>query len=337
MVTIVEVARLAGVSTSTVSHVVNGTRPVRAETRARVDDAIRETGYRQDGVARALRRSRTDSIGLVLSDVSQPAFAEMIHGVEREATSAGYTLLLANSAEDPATESRALQVLAARKVDGVIIAPVGGSQRSAIKAIQEQGTPVVLMDRLGGVRADQVGVENSAPMRDLVLHLVGHGHQRIALAAGDTEVPTIAERRRGYLEGLAEAGVEADPSLIVTGSGLSADTREGMLAVFGLPQPPTAVVAVSTGSAAGVLEAAGRLGLRTPRDFAFATFDGFPYADLFRPGITTVSQPAYEIGTTAMELLLGRLEGDPKARHRSVRLEPEITYRESCGCVNAAE
>ncbi|HEY5832998.1 LacI family DNA-binding transcriptional regulator [Streptomyces sp.] len=334
--TIVEVARLAGVSTSTVSHVVNGTRPVRAETRARVDEAIRETGYRQDGVARALRRSRTDSIGLVLSDVSQPAFAEMIHGVEREATSAGYTLLLANSAEDPATESRALQVLAARKVDGVIIAPVGGSQRSEISTIQEQGTPVVLMDRLGGVRADQVGVENAAPMRDLVLHLVGHGHRQIALAAGDTKVPTIAERHRGYLDGLAEAGIEADKSLIVTGSGLSADTREGMLSVLGRPQPPTAVVAVSTGSAAGVLEAAGRLGLRTPHDFAFATFDGFPYADLFRPGITTVTQPAYEIGTTAMQLLLGRLEGDPKARHRSVRLEPEITYRESCGCSNAA-
>jgi len=330
--TISDVARMAGVSTSTVSHVINGTRPVRDETRTRVEEAVRATGYRRDSLARALRRSRTDSIGLILTDVSEPAFAAMARGVEREAMGAGLTVLLANSGEDPELEARALEVLAERRVDGLLIAPVARSHRKAIAAVIEQGTPVVLIDRLGGVRADQVGVENAAPVRELVHHLVEHGHRRIALAAGDTDVPTLAERRRGYLEALGEAGIPVDDTLVVTGSGRADDTRERMLGVLRQPEPPSAVVAASTETAVGVLEAAKSLGLATPDDFAFATFDGFPHSDLFRPGITTVTQPAHEIGATAMELLLSRIDGTLTSRPRTIRLEPEITYRESCGC-----
>ncbi|MGW7465222.1 LacI family DNA-binding transcriptional regulator [Streptomyces xantholiticus] len=332
MATIVDVAQLAGVSTSTVSHVLNGTRPVRKDTRARVEEAILATGYRRDSVARAMRRSRTDSIGLVVSDVTQPAFAEMVRGVEHEAAAAGHTLLLANSGEDPTRELRALHALTERRVDGLIIAPVGRSHRKEMADVQQRGTPLVLMDRLGGVRADQVGVENAAPMHDVVLHLVEHGHRRIALAGGDAAVSTVAERRQGYLDALAEAGIDVDDSLVLMGSGLAAAVREQTTELFTRTERPTAVVAVSTEAAVGVLEAAGALGLRTPHDFAFATFDGFPHADLFRPRISTVTQPAYEIGSTAMQLLLGRLEDDTATSYRSVRLTPEITYRESCGC-----
>jgi len=332
VVTINDVARIAGVSTSTVSHVINGTRPVRDETRIRVEEAVRTTGYRRDSLARALRRSRTDSVGLILTDVSEPAFAAMARGVEQEAMGAGLTVLLANSGEDPKLEARALEVLAERRVDGLLIAPVARSHREAITAVIDHGTPVVLIDRLGGVKADQVGVDNTTPMRELVLHLVAHGHRRIALAAGDTDVPTIAERRRGYLEALDEAGIKADNALIVTGSGRADDTRERMTGVLRLPQPPSAVVAAGTETAVGVLAAAKGLGLTTPEDFAFATFDGFPHSDLFRPGITTVTQPAHEIGATAMQLLLSRIDGTLTSRPRAIRLEPEITYRESCGC-----
>jgi LacI family transcriptional regulator len=323
---------MAGVSTSTVSHVINGTRPVRDETRTRVEEAVRATGYRRDSLARALRRSRTDSIGLILTDVAEPAFAAMAHGVEREAMNAGLTVLLANSGEDPELEARQLEVLAERRVDGLLIAPVARSHREAITAVIDQGTPVVLIDRLGGVRADQVGVENTAPMRELVHHLVEHGHRRIALAAGDTDVPTLAERRRGYLEALGEAGIAVDDTLVVTGSGRADDTRERMVGVLRQSDPPSAVVASSTETAVGVLQAAKGLGLATPEDIAFATFDGFPHTDLFRPGITTVTQPAHEIGATAMELLLSRIDGSLTSRPRTLRLEPEITYRESCGC-----
>jgi len=332
--TIVDVARLAGVSTSTVSHVVNATRPVSDATRRKVVAAIQKTGYRQDSVARALRTARTDSVGLVVSDVAQPVFAEMVRGIAQEATAAGFTLLLANSNEDPEVEARSLQVLTARKVDGLIVAPVGGSDRAGLDAIAAGGTPTVIMDRLGRGGTDQVGVENTRPMRDLVQHLIDHGHRRIALAAGDLSVATVAERRQGYLEALARADIGVDERYVLTGSGLAEETRGKVGQLLGRPDPPTAFVAASTESAIGVLEAAQDAGLQPPRDFAFATFDGFPHADLFRPRITTVTQPAFDIGGTAMQLLLDRLAGRGSARPKTIRLEPETTYRESCGCTD---
>lgn len=336
MATIVDVARLAGVSTSTVSHVVNGTRPVGDETASRVLAAIETTGYRQDTLARSLRRSRTDSVGLVVSNVSQPAFAEMVRGVEQHATEAGYTLLLANSGEDRNRERKSLAALTARRVDGLIIAPAAGSSWRELQQIRKAGTPVVLMDRTSNLAADMVGVENTAPMRDLVLHLVAHGHRRIALAAGDLAVSTIAERHQGYLDALDEAKIKPVSQYVLTGTGLSEDSREDVRRLFDLRRPPTAVVATSTETAAGVLEAANDLGLATPRDFAFATFDGFAHADLFQPRITTITQPGFDIGVTAMQLLLDRLNGSAGGRSKTVLLKPDIAYRDSCGCAGAS-
>jgi LacI family transcriptional regulator len=331
--TIVDVARLAGVSTSTVSHVVNGTRPVNDDTSRRVHAAIAKTGYRQDTLARSLRRSRTDSVGLVVSNVAQPAFAEMVRGVEHEAAHAKYTLLLANSNEDSEHERKALAALTARRVDGLIIAPAAHSSWRELQVIRRAGTPVVLMDRTSNLRTDMVGAENTAPMRDLVLHLVDHGHTRIALAAGDLAVSTIAERHQGYLDALAEAKIKPNADYVLTGSGLSEESRADVRRLFDLRRPPTAIVATSTETAAGVLEAGHDLGLTTPRDFAFGTFDGFAHADLFEPRITTITQPAYDIGVTAMQLLLRRLAGDGAVtRSKTVRLKPDIAYRGSCGC-----
>lgn len=332
MATIVDVARMAGVSTSTVSHVVNGTRPVNDATRRRVLSAIEATAYRQDSVARALRRSRTDSVGLVVSDVAQPVFAEMVRGVEEKATLAGYTLLLANSGEDPGREIRSLQALAGKRVDGLIVAPVARSVRRELDSIRANGIPIVLMDRLGGAKMDHVGVENAAPMKELVLHLVGHGHTKIALAGGDLAVSTVAERCQGYLAALTEAGLSPRTGYLMSGSGLAEDTRAQVQDLMQSAARPTAVVATSTETAIGVLEAASDLGLQTPQDFAFATFDGFAHADLFRPRVTTVTSPAHQIGNTAIELLLARLGDGAGSRAKSVRLTPHITYRESCGC-----
>ncbi|WP_405483417.1 LacI family DNA-binding transcriptional regulator [Streptomyces sp. NBC_00009] len=342
MATIVDVAERAGVSISTVSHVVNGTRRVAEKTRASVLKAIEETGYRQDALARSLRRSLTDSIGLVVSDTGQPAFADMVRGVEAEATKAGYTLLLANSGEDPEQEARTLEALSARRVDGLIVAPSAGSSGEAIDAIRNSGTPVVLMDRVGsGDSGDQVGVENLAPVRELVAHLVGHGCRAIALAAGNLNVSTISERYLGYAQAVKEAGFTVHPGHVITGSGLSQETCAAaldMLGDRGPLVPPDAVVCSSTETAIGVLEAASRLGLRIPDDLKIAVFDGFPHADLFEPRLTTVEQPAFEIGVTAMRLLQKRITqkpGDGEAWGSEViRLKPRIVYRTSCGCAS---
>ncbi|MEV0173683.1 LacI family DNA-binding transcriptional regulator [Streptomyces sp. NPDC050803] len=327
-------AQLAGVSISTVSHVVNGTRPVADRTRARVLKAIEQTGYRQDTLARSLRRSRTDSIGLVVSDAGQPTFADMVRGVEHEAAQAGYTLLLANSGEDPARETRSVQALAARRVDGLIVAPAARSTGREAEVVQRSGTPVVILDRLGDPGfGDQVGVDNTAPMRELVEHLLGHGHRSIALAAGNLAVPTMAERHRGYVQALEAAGIEPDPGLVLTGSGLAAQTRVLARRLLGDRRSrPEAVACASTETAVGVMEAAAELGLRVPRDLKLAVFDGFPQSDLFEPRLTTVVQPAFDVGATAMVLLLRRVNGDIGEDGRVIRLAPRIVYRASCGC-----
>ena len=200
MTTMVKVAKLAGVSISTVSHVLNGTRHVNDETRQRVLKAIEDTSYRQDALARAMRRSKTDSIGLIVSDGGEPAFAEMIRGVEETAASQGITLLLANSAEDPQREARAVQALLERRVDGLILARAAGSGPDALADFANYDTPLVLMDRLSDDPFDQVGVENRQPIMELVEHLVSQGHQRILLIAGDTRVATLHERHEAFQE-----------------------------------------------------------------------------------------------------------------------------------------
>ena len=187
MSTMVKVAQLAGVSISTVSHVLNGTRNVSDETRQRVLQAIADTSYRQDALARAMRRSTTDTIGLIVSNGGEPAFAEMIRGVEQAVASKGFTLLLANSAEDPQREARAVETLLERRVDGLILAHAAGTEPNALAAFAQQDTPLVLMDRLGNLPFDQVGIENRLPTMELVGHLAAQGHQRILLIAGDIE------------------------------------------------------------------------------------------------------------------------------------------------------
>jgi LacI family transcriptional regulator len=331
MTTIVDVARLAGVSVSTVSHVVNGTKPVGAETRRRVVHAIEATGYQAHGLARALRRSRTESIGLVVSDTGQEVFADMIRGVEQEARAAGFTLLLANSAEDRDLEVASIRALRERRVDGLLLAHVARSSPDLVRSIQQDGLPIVLIDRLSIPEVDQVGVENSGPMKVLVRHLIDLGHRRIALIAGDVDVPTLAERMVGYVDAFQEAQLPLDLGLMVTGRGLAPDSYAAATALLSAAHPPTAIVSASMLMSVATLQAARDRGLTVPADIAIATFDAPAYADLFTPRLTSVVQPAFQIGREGMRLLLRRIR-QPDAPVRTVRLRPRIVHRESCGC-----
>jgi LacI family transcriptional regulator len=328
MATIVDVARLAGVSTSTVSHVVNGTRHVEPTTRERVEAAIQATGYKQDALARAMKRSQSDSIGLIVSDPGEPAFAEMVRGVERAAAALGLTLLLANSAEDPQRELKAAEVLLARRVDGLILARSSGSTDDVLVEIERQGTPLVLIDRIFDLPLDQVGVKNAEAMKELVAHLAGHGHRTFGLVGGDLQVPTLRERYEGFVTGLRAEDLEVDEDLVVLGDVEVEKAYEHTRAVLNRPDRPTALIASGTILAAGALRAIEEAGLRLPDDLSFATFDGFDYADLFEPALTTVRQPAFDVGTRALQLLTERI-ANPKTKPRTIRLDPRVEYRRS--------
>lgn len=328
MATIVEVARLAGVSTSTVSHVLNGTRRVEPATRRRVLDAIEKTDYRQDALARAMRRSRTDSIGLVIPDGGEPAFAEMVNGVGTAAAAKGLTLLLATSGEDAEREITSVRTLLERRVDGLIVARAGSSSDELLTLVDRAKEPIVLMDRLTDhARFDGVAAENRDAMKSLVSHLIEQGHRRFLVVAGDTGVPTLAERLEGFLVTVLVHGLAAEEQVTLqarNGATCTADDVEAALAT----SRATAVIACSTPLAVETMIAMRRLGRRFPDDLAFAVFDGFSHSDLFSPTITTVHQPAELVGAEAMNLLATRLDGSD-APPRTVRLPQTIEYRES--------
>ncbi len=328
MATIVEVAKLARVSTSTVSHVLNGTRNVEPATRRRVLHAIKETGYRQDALARALRRARTDSIGLVISDAGEPAFAEMVHGVEYAAAGQGLTLVLANSAENPEREARAVQTLLARRVDGLILARCADSAADVNEQLTAEAPPIVLLDRVfDGAPCDQVGAENRESMRRLVAHLIRAGHRNFLLAAGDTRVPTLVERLAGFREALAGRNGDRCAETVVIEGVDFADIRSQVDAELG-KRRHTCVIAASTPLAVTALKSMRDLGIAVPKDVAFAAFDGFSHSDLFRPAITTVRQPAFEMGVAAVGLLLERL-GSPGTSPRVTRFQQRLELRSS--------
>lgn len=327
MATMVDVARIAQVSISTVSHVLNGTRNVEPATRQRVLAAIEKTGYRQDTLARAMRRSRTDSIGLVVSNAGEPAFAEMVHGVEDAAAERGLTLLLANSAENADREQRAVRTLLDRRVDGLILARAADSDGGLIESLESEKSPIILLDRLyPELPFDQVGADNRDSMRALIRHLTSQGHRRFVVVAGDTRVPALMERLDGFHDGVRDARLDPAEQAVLVGIDVEALRTE--LADRLVDPELTSVVACSTPLATAALQAIELAGRTLPDDTAFATFDGFNHPDLFRPRITTVRQPAFDMGTAAVRLLMERIES-PDASPRTVRLHQTLELRDS--------
>ncbi|WP_148239458.1 LacI family DNA-binding transcriptional regulator [Ruania zhangjianzhongii] len=334
--TIIDVAQAAGVSTSTVSHVVNGTRRVTDGTRRRVQAALDATGYTQNASARAMRRSRTDSIGLVVSDSGEPAFRDMVTGIEAVASEEGFVLLLADSAEDPQAELRAVDVLQSRRVDALILARASGSLPAALDRPREQGTPVVLIDRLSPAGVDQVGVENASATRTLVTHLLEQGHRRIGMVAGDLDVPTLRERAEGYHAAIEAAGLTVDPDLIWRGDGRPEGSARIVAERMSAHDRPTALVTASSPMTVGALRALDTLGLVVPGDVAMVAFDTLPHADLMRTSVTAAGQPAVSVGREAMGMVLRRLR-QPDAPPITVRLNAQIEHGVSCGCERSGE
>ena len=330
MVTMADVARLAGVSTATVSHVLNGTRPVRASTRATVLSAVAATHYTPNTVARSLATARTTTMGLVLSAISNPYFGELLHAAESAAAAAGYTLLLVDPHEDPEYELTVVARLHHHRVDGVVLAPSARPQ-AALAYLDRHGVPTVLLDRLIDAGHDQVGSENREATSALTGHLADHGHTRIGLVAGLDGLSTTAERREGHRDALRARGLPVDPALEVSGASATGPARDAVHRLLALDDPPTAIVAGNNSMTIGMMQALRDTGLAVPRDVAVAAFDDFAWADLFSPRLTVVAQPFAEIATAAVEMLLARI-ADPEAPAATRRLAPRLVVRESCGC-----
>ncbi|MER6279964.1 LacI family DNA-binding transcriptional regulator [Streptomyces sp900105245] len=339
MPTMADVARSAGVSVATVSHVLNGTRPVLPHTRQAVLDAVDALGYTPNTLARSLVTSRTRSIGLAVSAISNPYFTEILQGVEAAALEAGYSLLIADPHDDPRHERKVVQLLHERRVDGMIVAP-SAEPHDLVGYLGRHTVPTVFLDRLIDPRVpapffDQVCSESAEPTARLVTHLAGLGHRRIGLVAGLPGLSTTGERIAGYLDGLGAAGLGHDERLLVTGNSESAGADRATDALLALPDAPTALVTANNAMTIGALRALRRRGMSVPEDIALCCFDDFAWADLFSPRLTAVAQPSRELGAQAVRMLLDRL-AEPDRPSRTVRLPCAFMHRASCGCPEEA-
>lgn len=300
-ISINDVARVAGVSKSTVSRVL-GHGPVSEDVRARVEAAIRQTGYRPNLMARRLRSRQTGIVGLVVADIRNPFFTALIRAVEEVAYREGLRVTLCNTDEDPEREALYLQLMQEERISGLIFAPT----RVTVGRLAQLPLdfPTVLVDRaVAGAGYDSVVLDNPAAMAGLVEHLIAQGYRRIGGLFGSTST-TAAERRDGYLAAMGRAGLapvyrEVEP------------TAEAAITVverwLGDADPPQAIVASNSLLLSGALKAARSAGLAIPRQLALAGFDNERWTELVEPGITVLEQPVDAMGRAAMGLLLERM------------------------------
>ena len=329
MVTMDDVASRAGVSTSTVSHVLNGTRKVSPATVQAVQRAIQALGYIPNTLARSLARSSTNTIGVAISALSNHYFSETVHAIETECAKHGYMMLFVDTHDDPEQELRVVTALHHRRVDGIVLAPSNGSM--ALEYLQANEIPAVLVDRMMSEQFDQVGVENAQPTQALIEHLIAHGHRRIAFIAGRAGFSTTDERVAGYKAALQAAGLVFDAQLLVNGGSNTEPARQATVQLLRLAAPPTAIMAGNNLMTLGAMQALREAQIEVPGQMALVGFDDFDWADLFVPRLSLIAQPVKALGARAVELLLQRMAA-PGAPPQSVRLAPTLQLRNSCGC-----
>jgi len=328
MATIREVAESAGVSYATVSHVINNTRVVTPETRARVLAAMSALDYRPNALARSLRQGKTNTIGLVLPDSANPFFAEISRSIEDEAFKKGYSVFLCNTELDTQRELFYVDVLSKKQVDGIIFV-AAGDQPDSLDFLLRQNMSVVMIDRdLPNIEVDAVLTDHRLGGFLATRHLIELGHQRIACIAGPSSITPSAERITGYRQALQEAGLPYDESLVVRGDYHAQSGMEITYSILAMTPRPTAIFALNDLMALGALRAAAEANYSVPRDLAVVGYDNLELARFTSPPLTTIAQPKKEIGTQAVNLLAARIAQKSRPPVRLV-LPPELIVRRS--------
>lgn len=328
-----ELAKLAGVSSGTVSNVISGAAEVSERSRRKVLDAIKTLKYQPNLIARSLRTNRTHTLGMVIPDITVPFFPKVIRGAESAAREAGFYLSVLDSESSQSREAAMLELLRSQRVEGILLITAGRHRWSAEESESLiAGVPIVCLDRLPeGPRVDSVCVDDRVAAEMAIAHLLDKGHTRIAIITGPLILKNEQERLRGYRRALEKAGITAEPELIMKGS---FDQREVTnlcrAGILEAAHRPTALFATNGVTGLAALKGLYSLGATVPNDLAYVTFDELTSEDLFRPGITSVVQPAYEIGARAVQVLLKRI-GDESVQTavEKVRLPASLIVRES--------
>lgn len=326
-----DVARVAQVSVSTVSHVINGTRKVHTETIQKVEQAIAALGYIPNSLARSLARSATSTIGIAIPALSNHYFAETVQAIDAECSKHGLMMMLTDTHDDPDQELRVVQSLHHRRVDGLLFAPSSGSESLALQYLKANQIPTVLVDRFYGQEFDQVGVENVQSTAKMIEHLIGHGHHRIGFISGIPTSSTSAERLAGYRLALERNGIEFDSSLVECGFSNIQPAQLATKHLLDLNPAPTAIMASNNLMVIGAMHTLRARQINVPKDIALVGFDDFDWAAFFYPRLTVIRQPLMQQGSLAVQLLVQRIQ-EPERAYETHRLTPKLMIRNSCGC-----
>jgi len=328
--TIHDVAERAGVSVGTVSNVLNRPDVVAERTRERVEEAIEELGFVWNNTARQLRGIRNPSIALVVLDVANPFFTEVARGVERAASDAEHLVVLVTSESSPERETRALRLLDQQRVAGILISPAAQRGSPYLAQLRRHGTRVVLLDRHRS-RGDHctVAVDDTSGASQVARHLIELGHTKIGLLNGPRDLKPCFERRDGFLKVLAERDIELAAGCDVEGAMTIEDGERAAGEMFDAGHVPTALFCGNDLMAIGAEQAAIARGLRIPDDIAIVGYDDIRFAATSPVPLTSVRNPAFELGFKAAELLIDEVTNGATHKHRSVLLHPELVARES--------
>src|SRR5215813_334809 len=325
-----DVARESGVSIFTVSAVINNKSHVGKNLRERVEDAIRKLNYRPNLIARSLIKQKTQTIGMIVTDIANPFFPMVVRGAEDAAQKHGYSLLLCNSDDVAEKEERELELLLSKRVDGILLTKTPEEFRPSLRqTINDVNIPFVLLMRTHPqITKDAVISDDYQGAYEAVRHLARSGRRRIGLISGPMKVSNAKERYRGFREALEAEKLPFETELVAEGDyRIESGFRAGHSL---LSQRPDGIYCANHLMTIGLLKAAGEIGLNCPEDFGLVSFDDYPWLGVFRPRLTTVELPKHQLGSEAAELLIRRIEGD-KSSPILRKLQPDLRIRESCG------
>jgi LacI family transcriptional regulator len=327
-----QIAERAQVSIGTVSHVINETATVRPQLRERVLEAIRSLGYQPSALARGLRQNRTNMLGMVIPDITNPFFPGVVRGVEDVAYKRSFRVILCNADNDPAKEASYVRELRSYRIAGLLIIPAAGADIAGhLRAYASASVPVVCIDRVpDGWKGDSVLVANAEGAYLATQHLIQTGHRRLAAISGPRKLTNASERLKGFTRALSEAGLQIEPEFIQEGEFDTASGYRAALRLLRMLPRPTAIFACNDLIAFGVLQAARELKLRCPEDVSIVGFDSLEFTKFTDPSLTSVYQPGYQLGATAARLLLQRVDG-MRSAPKKVILPTELQKRNSVG------
>jgi DNA-binding LacI/PurR family transcriptional regulator len=332
--TIFDVAKRAGVSIGTVSRVLNNRDRVHPRTRERVQKAIEELDFHSNALARGLASQQTDTLGLIIPQVNDPFYFQIVRGVEDAASEKNYSLLIASQPRT-ATEARYNRLFRRGHVDAIILMGIDARPQE-VQQIVERGVPIVLIQQEMDREIPTFSADNYSGACAVSRHLVeDHGYKRIAFISGTHHTPDSRERLRGLRDILREHGLELPSQYIVQGDYLIGSGYTAMMQLLNLPERPEAVFAANDQMALDAIKAARDFGLSVPDDIAIVGFDDVPLASYSSPELTTVHQPIYELGYQAAQMALNGIRSDQRQRNGvapRVLLPTRLVVRASCGC-----